>query len=251
VIPDLSEYDRIVVHCDLDEEEWPGTRELAAEHAAHYGLRFEVVKRTGGQGRSLLQEIEHRGKWPSSVTRYCTSYYKREPALKLLTQLTRELLAARSHGVRTVRTGRSHGANPVRILNCYGFRAEESPRRRKLPAFQVNRRATARTVRLVEDWLPIQDWTTDEVWARNRQAGTRHHYAYDLGMKRLSCRFCIFAPKGQLMIAARHNPELFEKYVAVEERIGHRFRVELSLVEVRDALASGEAPPADDGTWNM
>ena len=39
--------DRIVtVFCDLgDEDEWPGTRELAAEHAAHYGLRHEEVRR--------------------------------------------------------------------------------------------------------------------------------------------------------------------------------------------------------------
>src|ERR1700722_1806601 len=39
--------DRIVtVFCDLgDEDEWPGTRELAAEHAAHYGLRHETVWR--------------------------------------------------------------------------------------------------------------------------------------------------------------------------------------------------------------
>ena len=39
--------DRIVtVFCDLgDEDEWPGTRELAAEHAEHYGLRHEVVRR--------------------------------------------------------------------------------------------------------------------------------------------------------------------------------------------------------------
>jgi NH3-dependent NAD+ synthetase len=36
--------DRIVcVFADLGEDEWPGTQELAAGHAACYGLRFIVV----------------------------------------------------------------------------------------------------------------------------------------------------------------------------------------------------------------
>lgn len=227
----------VVVHCDLGEEEWPGTRELAEEQARHYGRRFEVVKRTGGNGRSLLEEVEDRGYWPDSVTRYCTSYYKREPVLKLMTELVSDWLAANFR--RT-----------VRILNCYGFRAEESPRRRKLPQLSTNKRAT-NGKRLVEDWLPIQDWAEAQVWERIRQAGTKHHYAYDQGMRRLSCRFCIFAPKSQLMISARLNPELFEKYLAVEKKIGHRFRMELSLVEVQEALDRGEEPPADDGAWNM
>ena len=72
--------DRIVtVFCDLgDEDEWPGTRELAAEHAEHYGLRHEVVRREittpGGERvqQSLSDHIEQRGKWPDAARRYCT-----------------------------------------------------------------------------------------------------------------------------------------------------------------------------------
>lgn len=32
------------MHADLGDNEWPGTGELAAEHAAHYGLPFETVR---------------------------------------------------------------------------------------------------------------------------------------------------------------------------------------------------------------
>jgi len=222
----------VAVHCDLGEEEWPGTKELAAEHAAHYGLRFEVVKR---EGRSLLQEIEKRGKWPDSQTRYCTSYYKRDQALKLMTALARTI----------TKWGRS-----ARILNCYGFRAQESTRRKKLPQFQVNKRAS-NSMKLVEDWLPIQDWTVEQVWDRIKQAGTRHHPAYNIGMPRLSCRFCIFAPKDALIISARANPELFAKYVAVEQKIGHTFRKALSLVDVQKAVESGVQVGKITDDWNM
>jgi 3'-phosphoadenosine 5'-phosphosulfate sulfotransferase (PAPS reductase)/FAD synthetase len=39
--------DRLVVaHTDLGDAEWDGVPQLAAEHAAHYGLRFEIARRT-------------------------------------------------------------------------------------------------------------------------------------------------------------------------------------------------------------
>lgn len=38
----------VVVHADLGRVEWEGTGELAAEQAAAYGVRFEVVSRIGG-----------------------------------------------------------------------------------------------------------------------------------------------------------------------------------------------------------
>jgi hypothetical protein len=69
----------VVVHAGLGRVEWPGTRELAAEHAAHYGLSFEVVRReiidpTTGERRpqDLLEHIEARGKWPDAARRYCS-----------------------------------------------------------------------------------------------------------------------------------------------------------------------------------
>lgn len=228
----------VVVHADLGEAEWNGTKELAEEQAKHYGHRFEVVSR---KKCSLLDEIRARKKWPSSTTRYCTSYYKREPVMVLMTRLVREL-----HETGKVNTW----DRPARILNCYGFRAEESPARAKRQTFSVNERSTNGR-RSVDDWLPIHDWTVAQVWERIKAAGTRHHYAYDLGMTRLSCRFCIFAPKSQLLISAKANPELFAKYVAVEQEIGHTFRKSLALVEVQKSVDDNEGVAADDGCWNM
>jgi hypothetical protein len=45
-----------------------------------------------------------------------------------------------------------------------------------------------------------------------------------------------------LLLAGQHNPQLLEQYVQVEKQIGHRFRKELSLAEVQQALANGEQP---------
>ncbi len=77
-----SVMDRVqVVHCDLGDVEWPGTVELAAAQARHYGLPFHVRRRT--QGDLLTQITERHRKlrargdtttpaWPSAGARYCT-----------------------------------------------------------------------------------------------------------------------------------------------------------------------------------
>lgn len=232
--------DRLVaVHADLGRVEWEGTAALAREQAEHYGVRFEIVSRPQGD---LLDHIEARGMFPSSAARYCTSDHKRGQVAKVFTKLAKEL---RDSGKVTGR--------PVRILNAMGLRAEESKARAKRLAaspsgFEPNKRASNGR-RTVVDWYPIATWTEAEVWQRIREAGTRHHRAYDLGMPRLSCCFCIFAPRDALVIAGRANRELLAQYVEVEEKIGHTFKADLSLREIADAVDAGENPEAVK-TWS-
>lgn len=66
----LGVLDRVTtVHADMGRADWPQTSALAREHAEHYGLRHEVVARTGGD---LLDRVTERGKWPSHRNRWCT-----------------------------------------------------------------------------------------------------------------------------------------------------------------------------------
>lgn len=102
----------------------------------------------------------------------------------------------------------------------------------------------------MDDWLPLHAWTAQQVWARVKASGVRHHPAYDLGVPRLSCCFCIFSPQSALLLAGKYNPGLLAEYVAVEQRIGHSFRQEMPLAEVQAALRRGEQPgPVRD--WAM
>lgn len=209
----------VAVHADLGRVEWAGTADLAAEHAAHYGVRFQKVARPQGD---LLTHIEQRGMFPSSTTRYCTSDHKRGQIRKVMTALVAELVLDR----------------PARILDCMGFRREESPARRKKVGFRYDESASGKgMVRRVDEWLPILDWSLADVWARIFAAGTRHHPAYDAGMPRLSCCFCVLASRSALVLAAQLNPELAAEYAAVEVRIGHRFTLALSMAEIVEAAA--------------
>jgi 3'-phosphoadenosine 5'-phosphosulfate sulfotransferase (PAPS reductase)/FAD synthetase len=222
----------VVVHCDLGRVEWEGTAELAAEQAAHYGLRFEVVRRDLGD---LITQVEQRHEanvakgrdiapWPSSNARWCTSDQKTAQVLKLITRLTTEANLAR----------------PIRILNCLGIRAQESAARAKKVAFGPDAKAS-NGKRHVDRWLPIFNWTANEVWTRIKASGVRYHKAYDYGMSRLSCAFCVLASKPDLILAAQHNKGLAQEYLAVEVKVGKRFTNDLSMADIIAAANRAEA----------
>lgn len=217
-----------VVHCDLGRMEWPGTAKLAEQQAQAYGLAFHRVSRTQGD---LLEHVRQRGMWPSSTTRYCTSDHKRDQAAKVIRRLARET-----------------GAQSV--LSCMGFRAAESPARAKRPVLQLDKRLSTKS-RQVFTWLPIFAWTEKQVWRTIFQSGVPHHPAYDAGMPRLSCIFCIFAPRPALILAGRLNPALLNEYVQVEAEINHSFRQDLTLAEIKQAVEAGEEPGRMNELWNM
>lgn len=224
----------VCVHADLGRAEWQGTMELAREQAAIWGLRFEVVKGTVAEpNRDLVDLIEKRGMWPSSAARYCTSDAKRAPIRRFMTQIVNECDLGR----------------PCRILNCMGLRAQESTARSKKEPLSYSN-ASTKTTRHVWDWLPIFNWSEGEVWRVIHSEDLPYHFAYDLGMPRLSCVFCIFANKDALMIAGKANPELLDLYVDLEEKMDHQFTQKTSMKSIKEALAAGEEinTPKD---WNM
>lgn len=240
---DAAGFDRdriVLVHADLgataagNDFEWKGVAELAARQAAHYGLRFELVARrqADGSADTILNYTTRRGAWPSSTVRFCTSEFKRTPCRRVITQLDRE-----------IRTSRDQ---KIRVLQVFGFRAQESNARAKKAVFEFDKRSSTKT-RTVDNWLPIHEWTEEQVWADIQATGVEHHEAYDLGMPRLSCCFCIFAPKAALMIAGEHNRPLLDEYVAVEKAIGHTFRQGFAIGEIAEALDRGERADVVDG----
>lgn len=221
--------DRIVaVHADLGRMEWEGTKELAAHQCSLYGVPMVVTARTGGD---LLDAIRKKGKFPDRPNRWCTSDFKRGPVLRVMTALVREQ--------------RAIDPRQVRILNCMGLRAQESVSRAKELPFEFNERASNGR-RHVDNWLPIHSWTVEQVWARIHASGVPYHPVYDSGMGRLSCSFCVLAPKTALVRAAQLRPDLATEYATVEAEIGFRFTDKLSMADIIAAAAA--APDTNTAT---
>jgi len=213
-----------VSHQDLGAVEWPGIKELVKRQSAAFGFKVHFSKRRNinGEEETLLEYVRRRRKWPSNKQRYCTSDFKRGPGARVVTALTK-------------------GLGRCRVLHIFGFRKQESTYRSKRDQFSNNGTLTTQA-RKDYDWLPIHTWSTAEVWDTINTNGLPYHPAYDLGMPRLSCVFCIFSPFDALVIAGKHNPELLQEYVDTEREIGHTFRDGFSIKSVQEAIGSGYEP---------
>jgi 3'-phosphoadenosine 5'-phosphosulfate sulfotransferase (PAPS reductase)/FAD synthetase len=225
--------DRLVcVFADLGaDDEWAGTAELAQAHAEYYGLRFvKVQKQKDGSPVSLFQHIVAHGKWPNNENRFCTSDMKRDPIGTVITMLCNE--------VRSGAWSASKRSRQVRVLNCMGMRGEESPAREKLPVFEYNKRASGKGLaKHVDNWLPIHDMSTAEVWAEIKGLiesgdGPAYHWVYDAGMPRLSCRFCVLAGRKALVRAAQIDPEGAWKRAFAEDGMSHTFGRDFSMYDI-------------------
>jgi len=242
--------DRIVcVFADLgDDDEWEGTEDIARHHAEVYSLRFIVVRKGENKGEpvTLLQHIEKRGMWPDRQNRFCTSDLKRDPIGTVMTMLAAELRSA----WRAQLAKGKWRLRKVRILNCMGMRAQESPARALLPEFSSNGRVSNESVKHVDDWLPIHGMTEVQVWADIRESGVKYHHIYDAGMPRLSCRFCVLAGRKTLVRAAQLDPRGARKRADLEDKMGHTFQNGTSMhqiiAEAEAATAAGTAVKASN-----
>jgi 3'-phosphoadenosine 5'-phosphosulfate sulfotransferase (PAPS reductase)/FAD synthetase len=251
---DQDVMDRVtVLHNDLGEVEWPGTEELARQQAELYGFRFEMRHREQGlllpqivQRKATLlkqadaaaidpeltpaqrlaesERLRNAAPWPSSAARFCTSDQKRAPGRRLITELVGEMgIEWTGSPPRPVRQ--------ARILYCMGLRAAESSGRKKKPCMTVDSAASS-GVREVTTWLPIRQWSDEQVWQRICDHRLPYHWAYDGRMERLSCSLCVLATFEDCVTAVRLRPEIGQTYLALENKVGHSFRVDFSIAQV-------------------
>ena len=190
----------IVVHAPLGEVEWPGTV-LHIENTIPPGVPLIMAPVTSG--KTLLEQVEERGMWPSSSARWCTSGAKRGP-------IERELR----------RYLKAHPRFEGRLVNALGLRRDESrDRARRIPWRRNERMSVAG--REVFDWLPVFELTTENVFRVIAEAAQSPHPVYSFGLTRCSCSFCIFASRSDLRRAAELRPDLYAKYARLERRIAH------------------------------
>lgn len=186
----------LVVHAALGDVEWEGVQEHI--EATTTGLPLVLAHAASG----FWDMVDRRGMFPSPANRQCTSDLKRGP----IEREVRRYLAA-------------HPEFQGRVVMCMGMRAQESTSRSKLATFKRSDK-NSKAGREWFDWLPIFDLTERDVFAVIANAGQKPHWAYEAGMTRLSCCFCIMASDADLTTAARLNPELYGRYVAKERELG-------------------------------
>ena len=190
----------LVIHADLGRVEWEGNLDHIRSTIRDLPL---IVCRN--ERKDFLSMTRTRGMFPSPKNRQCTSDLKRGPIQR---EIRRYLAANPRFGGR--------------VVDCIGLRAQESSGRAKKQPLVCAGPDDDRSAAGREwwTWLPIHDFDIDEVWSTIAAAGQQPHYAYALGMSRLSCCFCIMANQSDLTTAAKARPDLYREYVETERQIG-------------------------------
>lgn len=186
----------LVIHAALDGVEWEGTVEHIRETIGDLPL---VIAKPAS---TFWDMVERRGMFPSPSNRQCTSDLKRTPIER---EIRRYLKANPRFGGL--------------VVNCMGMRAQESTSRAQLATFKKSAR-NSKAGRTWFEWLPIHNWTADQVFGAIANAGQQPHWAYAAGMSRLSCCFCIMASAQDLTTAAKLKPDLYQRFVETERRLG-------------------------------
>ena len=201
----------VVIHADLGNVEWTGVQDHIIKNIYHFP---HIVK----AGKTFLEMVRTRHQkrpdvpsWPSPKYRQCTSDLKYGPLMKFI----RNDLKDRGLSL---------------CVNCTGIRAEESSARSKKVPLQINKKMTLKSgVRTCYDWMPIFDWSTEQVFDEIYRSGQKPFWAYgkrgELN-ERLSCVFCIMGSKNDLRHGAEQRPELLQEYLDVEKETGYTmFRI--------------------------
>lgn len=200
MIADLVPAEQIlVIHATLGDIEWPGTIEHIEATIGDLPLVIAKAK------RDWWTMVADRGMWPGPAQRQCTSDLKRGP----IEREVRHYLKA-------------HPRFGGQVVNCMGLRAGESAKRAKAEVWKRSTR-NSKAGRAWYDWLPIHGLHTLQVFTSIAVAGQDPHWAYQSGMTRLSCSFCIMASRADLKRAAELRPAMYARYCEVERAMDHTF----------------------------
>jgi 3'-phosphoadenosine 5'-phosphosulfate sulfotransferase (PAPS reductase)/FAD synthetase len=220
----------LVIHASLGDVEWKGALELARDQAAAVGAPFLVAHAfwKDGSSKDFLGMVAKRKtdrpevpSWPAGEQRYCTSDLKRDPIQREVRRYVRK-------------------SGHKLIVMCEGIRAAEGDERAKYVPFKLHEGTKLNAAgRTAWNWLPIFELSTAEVFETIRAAGQTPHWAYAEGNERLSCVFCIYGSKGDLFRGARARPDLYQRYLKMEEATG--YTMHMSRKSLAELVAEGQA----------
>ncbi|MEO3293416.1 phosphoadenosine phosphosulfate reductase family protein [Enterobacter cloacae] len=171
----------LVEECGMPPEE-------AAERIHH---ALEVLKPTGNP---FLDLCMWKGCFPSTKARFCTFDLKHEP---VRTQVVLPALDEFDE-----------------VISWQGVRAQESPARAGLPAWEEDADNTPG----LHVYRPILNWLHEDVFALAKRHGIKPNPLYEQGCSRVGCMPCIHARKSELAEIFSRWPEEIKR-VAEWERL--------------------------------
>lgn len=232
----------VLVHADLGDSdpalnvEWDDSLPTCERLAAFLGVELIVVKRPAG---GMMKRWQKR--WENNVARYAKLLCVKvilpwsTPSMRFCTS---ELKSA---PIASALVKRFPGRQ---IVSACGIRREEgngksqSPRTNAVTSKPNKRLTNKRLGTSGVDWNPIAAWTEADVFALCAARGFQMHEGYGLGMKRISCRFCIMQDESDQRVSASvpQNQPVLHTVVRLEALSTFAFQGSRWLADIASEL---------------
>lgn len=201
---------RLLIHSDLGRTEWRESLPQCERLAECLGLELVVVRRQAGD---MLDRWQTR--WANNVRRYCEL-----ECVKLILPWSTAAMRFCTSELKTAVICRELVKRfpGQTIVSVAGIRREESPNRAKAPIARQQPKLSSTTHDTIGyDWLPILDWTRQDVIDLHTARGFPLHTAYTTN-SRVSCVFCILASKADLLASTMwsEHGDLYRAMVDLE-----------------------------------
>jgi len=142
-------------------------------------------------GNPFLDLCIWKGRFPSTMARFCTDFLKVQPINQQVV-----FPAIKQYG---------------HVESWHGVRADESLSRSKLPDREMDDTG-------IEIVRPILHWTVEDVFAMHHKHGVKPNPLYKQGMGRVGCMPCVNCRKEELRQISMRFPDQIER-VAEWERV--------------------------------
>lgn len=192
-----------VIHAHLGVMEWDGIIEHITATTIPTNAPIIVESH-----KSFFDMVRNRNKvrpespsFPSEQYRQCTSDLKRSPIEKEVRKICKE-----------------QGFDIV--VSCLGLRAQESRARAKKEVFKLKPKLCTKA-RTWYEWLPIHSFLIGDVWGIIKRYKQTPFWIYQKGMRRCSCKVCIFHTKDDLRTVQQlDKADLLGELSKLEEETG-------------------------------
>ncbi len=198
----------VIVHSDLGDMEWEEMKPWIEKNS------FDIPVHVVQASEDFFELCRRTGRLPSGMQQYCTDFLKTQPIKEFIHQYMYD------HGLKTG-------------INATGMRAQESKRRANKKFFTLSKGKGTSEMHMVRkhpehtiyDWLPIFNYTHEEVGEEIKLAEQKEHHVYSLGFSRLSCVLCVNGRINEHKKAAKLRPKLARKMVDLERELGKTLRL--------------------------
>jgi len=194
----------LYVFCDTDWE-----KDVTYQHLLYLQEvnKIEIIVLTSKKYYGMIDLVRKKGRFPSTMSRFCTEKLKFEPMLDYILSLSSNVVIYQ--GVRADESKQRALMNKVDnyfryYFEPYGVDKKGKPKFQKYRKLEVKYHSEIYTTTVIR---PVFDWTAKEVISYCLEAGQRINPLYYKGYSRVGCYPCIMCQLGEVLLISQQDPD--------------------------------------------